>query len=215
MRTVFLSCHFGDSDRELVRQGKDRWTWSVWIDGPPERLDEIEYVEYIPHPTFREPVRRVADRSSQFRLNSRGWDEFTIHANVITHAGQKLRLDHWLKLEDVGTSAGIRELAAGKLTIFVSYSRADYPLAAELCRFLNSKGFKVVTDNELSPEEPIDRAMKSLISRSDAMLALIADEPGRWVLNEIFEAQKQQVPVIPFSSAKRLASLHLSQIKRW
>jgi hypothetical protein len=38
--------------------------------------------------------------------------------------------------------------------------------------------------------------MKSLISRSDAMLALIADEPGRWVLNEIFEAQKQQVPVI-------------------
>jgi hypothetical protein len=95
------------------------------------------------------------------------------------------------------------DLAAGKLTIFVSYSRANYPLAAELCRFLKSKGFEVVTDNELSPEEPIDRAMESLISRSDAMLALIADELGRWVLNEIFEAQKQQVPVISVLLGKR------------
>src|SRR5206468_4896437 len=69
-------------------KGKDRWEWSVWIDGPAERLDEIAYVEYILHPTFTEPIRRVEDRGSQFRLNSRGWGEFMVHANVATHTGE-------------------------------------------------------------------------------------------------------------------------------
>ncbi len=27
--------------------GKDRWEWSVWVDGPPEELDALDRVIYV------------------------------------------------------------------------------------------------------------------------------------------------------------------------
>lgn len=180
-------------------KGKDRWEWSVWIDGPSERLDEIAYVEYILHPTFTQPVRLSKDRGSQFRLNSRGWGEFMIHANVASHTGKIQRLDHWLKLTDQDRSAGFRVADVEMPTIFVSYSRADSRIAEALCRFLEeNRKCEVFTDNQLNADEPIQRAVKSLISRTDALVALIPDElSSRWVLDEIAEALLQQIPVVP------------------
>ncbi len=180
-------------------KGKDRWEWSVWIDGPPERLDEIAYVEYILHPTFAQPVHRIGDRSSQFRFNSRGWGEFMIHANVASHTGKIQRLDHWLKLADRNRTAGFRVADVERPTIFVSYSRADSRIAEELCRFLEEdRKCEVFTDNQLNADEPIQRAVKSLISRTDALVALIPEElSSRWVLDEIAEALHQQIPVVP------------------
>jgi transcription initiation factor IIF auxiliary subunit len=180
-------------------KGKDRWEWSVWIDGPAERLDEIAYVEYILHPTFTQPIRRVEDRGSQFRLNGRGWGEFMIHANVATHTGEIQRLDHWLKLTDENRSAGMRVADVEKPTVFLSYSRVDSRIAEELRRFLEEqKGYEVLTDNQLNPDEPVARAVKSLISRTDALVALIPDEiSSQWVLEEIVEALHQQIPVVP------------------
>lgn len=180
-------------------KGKDRWEWSVWIDGPAERLDEIAYVEYILHPTFDQPLRRVKDRSSQFRLTGRGWGEFMIHANISTHAGEIQRLDHWLRLTDEGRSAGMRVADVEKPTIFLSYSRVDSRVAEALSRFLEEeRGYEVLTDNELSSDEPTARAIKSLISRTDALVALIPDEiSSLWVLDEIVEALQQQIPVVP------------------
>jgi hypothetical protein len=48
-------------------------------------------------------------------------------------------------------------------------------------------------------------AIRSLIARSDAVLALIADEPSSWVLDEISDAQKQQIPVVPMLLGKNAA----------
>jgi len=179
-------------------KGRDRWEWSVWIDGPATALDQIESVEYVLHPTFAQPVRRVQNRASRFQLDSRGWGEFMIHASITTRTGQTQKLDHWLRLTDDEHSAGVRVAAVEKPTLFLSYSRADSRIAEELRRFLEEKkGYEVLTDNQLNQDEPIARAIKSMISRTDALVALIPDElSSRWVLDEISAAIHQQIPVV-------------------
>jgi hypothetical protein len=32
--------------------GDNYWKWSVWIEGPSEELDAVEFVEWQLHPTF-------------------------------------------------------------------------------------------------------------------------------------------------------------------
>src|SRR6516225_7467995 len=55
-----------------------RWDWSVWIDGPDVELDQVESVRWVLDPTFREPIVRVEQRQSKFRLDSSGLGEIEI-----------------------------------------------------------------------------------------------------------------------------------------
>lgn len=75
------------------------WNWSVWIEAPPEELDTIEYVDWLLHPSFPDPHRRVHDRASQFRLESSGWGTFPIVAKVrVKGAATERHLSHRLQL---------------------------------------------------------------------------------------------------------------------
>ena len=74
------------------------WQWSVWLDAPPEKLDAVESVEWRLHPSFPNPVRRVTDRSTKFRLETGGWGVFMIHASVQLKDGTTERLRHYLEL---------------------------------------------------------------------------------------------------------------------
>lgn len=78
--------------------GKDRWRWSVWLDGETEELDSIDNIVYILDPTFRNPVRTVKDRGTNFRLDTSGWGTFTIHALVNHRDGHETPLEHNLEL---------------------------------------------------------------------------------------------------------------------
>jgi transcription initiation factor IIF auxiliary subunit len=78
--------------------GDNWWNWSVWIEGPPEELDAVEYVEWKLHPTFPNPIRRVADRSTNFRLDTGGWGVFMIHAYAQRKDGTTEKLRHYLQL---------------------------------------------------------------------------------------------------------------------
>ena len=80
-------------------QGNDWWKWSVWIEGAKADLDQIEYVTYRLHPTFPNPVRKVNDRESKFRLNSHGWGTFSIQVRIVNKTGQVIKLTHDLVLE--------------------------------------------------------------------------------------------------------------------
>jgi transcription initiation factor IIF auxiliary subunit len=79
-------------------QGDDWWKWAIWIDCPPEELASIESVTYRLHPTFSNPVRKIADRSSKFRLETEGWGTFTIYAEVEIKNGTPRKLRHELQL---------------------------------------------------------------------------------------------------------------------
>jgi transcription initiation factor IIF auxiliary subunit len=78
--------------------GKDRWSWSVWVDGPPEELETIDHVVYILDPTFHDPVRLIKDRSTKFRLDTSSWGVFTIHAQAVDREGHETPLHHKLEL---------------------------------------------------------------------------------------------------------------------
>ena len=79
-------------------EGDDWWSWSVWMDGPKGDLDDLDYVEYTLHPTFKEPVRRVTTRGNGFKLSTGGWGVFPIHALAVKKDGSVVRLKHQLKL---------------------------------------------------------------------------------------------------------------------
>ena len=79
-------------------EGEDWWEWSVWIEADDVELDAIEFVQYTLHHTFAQPVRRVSDRSTQFRLKSSGWGGFTIYSKVVRKDSSEVKLQHELKL---------------------------------------------------------------------------------------------------------------------
>lgn len=78
--------------------GNDHWQWSVWLNGNPDELDSIDHVVYILHSTYINPVRRVADRATNFRLETSGWGAFTIHANIVHQDGHETALKRDLVL---------------------------------------------------------------------------------------------------------------------
>jgi transcription initiation factor IIF auxiliary subunit len=78
--------------------GDDRWQWSVWLDGTRQELDSIDHVMYILDWTFPKPVRRVMDRSTNFRLEEKTWGKFTLRAIAIDRAGGQTPLHHDLVL---------------------------------------------------------------------------------------------------------------------
>ena len=80
-------------------RGDNYWDWSVWLEGPPAELDQIEYVEYRLHPTFPDPVRHIRNRSSKFTLSAAGWGGFTIYVNVIFRDGSRLPISYPLGLK--------------------------------------------------------------------------------------------------------------------
>jgi transcription initiation factor IIF auxiliary subunit len=79
--------------------GHSRWAWSVWLEGTPEELDSVDYVMYVLHPGFHNPVRFVSDRATAFRLETSGWGTFTIHAKAVHRDGCETPLHHELVLE--------------------------------------------------------------------------------------------------------------------
>jgi transcription initiation factor IIF auxiliary subunit len=79
-------------------EGDDWWSWSVWIDGSKEEIDQIKCVEYTLHSTFPNPVRTIATRRNNFKLTSSGWGEFTIYVRIVRKDESVLRLKHPLKL---------------------------------------------------------------------------------------------------------------------
>ncbi len=79
-------------------EGDNWWKWAVWLDGPPQDLDNVESVEWKLHPTFPNPIRRTMDRTNMFRIETAGWGVFPIRATVNMKNGPAYTLTHNLKL---------------------------------------------------------------------------------------------------------------------
>ena len=81
-------------------KGSDRWDWEIFIDdqGTGE-LNQIDFVEYILHPTFRNPIRKSLDRESGFKIKTNGWGTFPIKVIINKLSGDKLSFAHDLVLK--------------------------------------------------------------------------------------------------------------------
>ena len=79
-------------------EGDDWWRWAVWVEGSDAALDQIDFVEWTLHPTFPNPIRKVRDRASKFRLETGGWGVFQIFARLQMTSGEQRELKHFLRL---------------------------------------------------------------------------------------------------------------------
>ena len=78
------------------------WEWTAFIDASsPSSLEDIEYVEYHLHSTFKTPVVRVRDSANGFAITRKGWGTFKLIAKLIFKSGKKpLILSHELNFKD-------------------------------------------------------------------------------------------------------------------
>lgn len=75
------------------------YDWKVYLDNKKEVTNKIQSVTYTLHPTFRNPIREIAnDPTGQFALKSNGWGEFEIKADIKLTNGKVLTKYHWLNL---------------------------------------------------------------------------------------------------------------------
>ncbi len=81
----------------------DWWSWKANIVATePDSLAEIQYVEYLLHPSFPDPVQRVKLKYGGFPLTMKGWGTFNLKAKLIFEDTSKkdLILRHTLKFVD-------------------------------------------------------------------------------------------------------------------
>ena len=75
----------------------DSWAWSAYLTG--RDLPNVQYVQYLLHPSFSKPVRVVDDPANGFRLESEGWGPFELKAIVHLKDGGQQLLSHEIKLK--------------------------------------------------------------------------------------------------------------------
>ena len=63
--------------------GAGRWDWTIFVEADPDSLRHIECVEYVLHPTFPDPVRKVCNQQkTNFAYSTNGWGVFTVKVNI-------------------------------------------------------------------------------------------------------------------------------------
>jgi transcription initiation factor IIF auxiliary subunit len=77
---------------------EDWWKWWVWIEADDALLDKVSYVIYTLHFSFNDPVRKVDNRGSRFRMETEGWGVFRLYARVHLKDDTELSLQHDLVL---------------------------------------------------------------------------------------------------------------------
>jgi transcription initiation factor IIF auxiliary subunit len=95
-----MTVQFNNYSRSVGKRGDNEYyQWRVFVDEPPEVLDQIEEVEYLLHPTFPQPSQVRYNRSDKFALDTAGWGEFQILITVKYKDGRQEREKYWLTLD--------------------------------------------------------------------------------------------------------------------
>ena len=184
-------------------QGKDRWKWSVWIEGPAKELAQVDSVIYTLHPTFRNPVQIFKDRARKFRLDSAGWGEFKINVAINRKDGKVLKREHWLKLTH---PRGVEKRRATRKqpAVFLSYAVTDAALANALRHALKNRDIQVLTGDDIPPALPLQESIRFLADRANAGVAIISDVQSPWVVHELDYLKERRLPVIPVTVGQQV-----------
>lgn len=67
---------------EIAKRDDNWYEWKLRLNEPPERLAEIDRVEYILHPTYRDRIRLVNKPKNGFLLEFAGYDGFNMPVNI-------------------------------------------------------------------------------------------------------------------------------------
>lgn len=84
-----------------VKNNRDYYRIIVSLDPyNTEALSKVDRVVYFLHKTFRNPVREIKDKTSNFELRTAAWGEFTIRAEVyLKGQSEPIRLSRYLDIQ--------------------------------------------------------------------------------------------------------------------
>jgi transcription initiation factor IIF auxiliary subunit len=83
------------------RLADDWWEWEAFLDDEGSgELGQVDYVKYVLHPTFVDPVRVIKDPSGGFVLKTAGWGEFDLKAFVHMRDQSDRKLTHEIELKN-------------------------------------------------------------------------------------------------------------------
>jgi hypothetical protein len=186
-------------EQEATPQEGDRWNWSVWLEGPPDELDDVESVTYFLHSTFPDPIRTVTERNTKFKLEATGWGMFTINLEIQRKHGRPLQRSHDLVLEYPKASGARVEKHRKdrKARVFLASSVADRVVVSSLREALEKEGFELATESDLPSGVPFDVSMQQALRASDAAIAIVSDLTSPYVESEIQMAKSLNVPILP------------------
>lgn len=92
--------------------GGGRWDWTIFIDADRDTLARIKCVEYVLHPTFPDPIRRVCNQpDTKFAHSANGWGTFTVKVNVQYKDEHVETLEHRLVFEQQPATATLNVTA--------------------------------------------------------------------------------------------------------
>lgn len=95
-----MAVKINNYSKKVDRRGDYDWyRWKVFVDSPPNVLEQIKEVEYLLHSTFPDPRRVVRDKSTAFTLELAGWGSFDMLVTVRYINGKEERLRYFLDLE--------------------------------------------------------------------------------------------------------------------
>ncbi|MDR4467776.1 MAG: TIR domain-containing protein [Nitrospira sp.] len=187
--------------QETVRKGKDWWEWSVWLDGEKKELDAIAHVVYTLHPTFPNPVVRVSDRKTKFRLDSSGWGEFTIYLQINQKDGSTIKREHHLELKDsdaalsrVRKKPGVKSSPnePPRHTVFVSGGIRDRDAVRAVGDALTEQNIQVTGSQDVTPGQEWQKTSNK-IAQADAAVFVISGRPNLCQNEEIKAAVEVNV----------------------
>jgi transcription initiation factor IIF auxiliary subunit len=188
--------------QEVTPHEEGWWDWAVWLDGPEDELEEVEDVEYILHPTFPNPVQKIDNRATNFRLNARGWGEFNIQAHVHLENGETIRLEHWLELDMVAPTRTIQESFMKRPRfrakvehpmLYLSSAMADMKYSYALKDALEEEGLAVLMNQDLDDDEPLEMLLETKQASFDACLFVISDIRNPSIKHEYWIVRKSNI----------------------
>jgi hypothetical protein len=179
----------------VVPHDEGWWNWSLWLEGAEDDLDEIEYVEYILHPTFPNPVQKVSDRSTNFRLSTRGWGEFNVKVRVHTDDDEVIVLEHWLELDEIAPTKGGERFSIKEesLRLYLSSGVADIEFVYQLKEALQHDGVEVLLKEDMRYEETLESILETRRRSIQAGLLVISDVRNPWLIRDYWVLAEHKI----------------------
>jgi transcription initiation factor IIF auxiliary subunit len=85
--------------KQLNENGKKHFHLGVWIEAPERELDEVEFVEYSLHPTFKKQKRVSRNRPNNFSITFWTWGMFNIDVTIHLHSGEIINKNYYLEYD--------------------------------------------------------------------------------------------------------------------
>jgi MFS transporter, OFA family, oxalate/formate antiporter len=92
-----------DSKSDERFEGRKMYRWNATIQGRQEVLEAIESVTYRLHQSYPDPVRKVLDRSNNFKLKELAWGSSTLYADIkVRHQDEIITVSEIIRLQTEG-----------------------------------------------------------------------------------------------------------------